>query len=118
MQIIENGLSDPDEDTANAAVEFLREYLLKKELPKKKGLKKDQGLVELKNVLKGLRLAESYQHPRISTVVTLFLKNVVHSVYQEFINSEGRAANVVFKGPIFDIHGFHRIQEQAKVSIS
>jgi hypothetical protein len=60
MQIIENGLSDPDEDTANAAVEFLREYMLKKEMPKKKGAKKDQGLVELNHVLKGLRLAESY----------------------------------------------------------
>jgi hypothetical protein len=60
MQIIENGLSDPDEDTANAAVEFLREYMLKKEMPKKKGGKKDQGLVELNHVLKGLRLAESY----------------------------------------------------------
>ncbi len=47
MQIIENGLNDPDEDTANAAVEFLREYMLKKELPKKKGPKRDQGLVDL-----------------------------------------------------------------------
>jgi hypothetical protein len=73
MQIIENGLNDPDEDTANAAVEFLREFMLKKDLPKKKGAKKDQGLVDLNHVLKGLRLAESYQHPRISVVVTLFL---------------------------------------------
>lgn len=26
--------------------------------------------------------------------------------------------DIVFKGPIFDIHEFHKIQEQAKVSIS
>lgn len=25
---------------------------------------------------------------------------------------------IVYKGPIFDIHEFHKIQEQAKVSIS
>jgi hypothetical protein len=29
IQIVENGLSDPEEDTAKVAVQFLREYLLK-----------------------------------------------------------------------------------------
>lgn len=64
MQLVENGLSDPDEDTARAAVEFLREFLLKKEIMKKRGGggggKKDQALVELSQVLKRLRLPESF----------------------------------------------------------
>ena len=50
-------------------------------------------------------------------MVTLFLRNVVLSVYQQFIINDGRET-YVFKGTIFDIHEFHKIQEQAKVSIS
>jgi hypothetical protein len=42
---------------------------------------------------------------------------VVLSVYQQFIINDGRET-YVFKGAIFDIHEFHKIQEQAKVSIS
>ena len=72
----------------------------------------NHGLVSIEHILKGLRLPESFTYPKISQVVSLFIREVVLAVYQ--IPDE----QLLMRGPVFDSQEFQRIQEAVKDAIT
>lgn len=103
VSLIENGLSDPDEEVTDACLQFLKEWLLRSTSINNPN--ENNGLIPLGDAFSRLNLENSYNHPRLGHILHLFVKEVVMQAYPR------EALNTFQAGPLLDFEDFFSYDE-------